>query len=70
MPFTLCGTLDVAVLKASEQAWMDQKPEAVVLLSPACASWDQFKSFEDRGQKFVTIVESLKNKGHRRAYAT
>ena len=31
-----------------------------VLLSPACASWDQFKSFEERGNKFKEIIESLR----------
>lgn len=30
-----------------------------ILLSPACASWDQFKSFEERGDKFKQIVENL-----------
>ncbi len=32
----------------------------VVLLSPACASWDQYKCFEDRGTEFKTIVNELK----------
>lgn len=31
----------------------------VVLLSPACASWDQYKCFEDRGDEFKTLVENL-----------
>ena len=31
----------------------------VVLLSPACASWDQYKSFEDRGNEFKNVVSSL-----------
>ena len=30
-----------------------------ILLSPACASWDQFKSFEERGDKFKEIVDNL-----------
>ena len=32
----------------------------VVLLSPACASWDQYKCFEDRGTEFKEIVKSLR----------
>ena len=32
----------------------------IVLFSPACASWDQYKCFEDRGTEFKTIVNNLK----------
>ena len=32
----------------------------VILLSPACASWDQYKKFEDRGNEFKEVVNSLK----------
>ena len=32
-----------------------------ILLSPACASWDQYESFEARGKEFKEVVESLKN---------
>ena len=55
LPYSLCGKLDVAVAKAAEMAWEDKNPDSVVLLSPACASWDQFKSFEDRGNQFKEL---------------
>ncbi len=51
----MCGTLDQAVLRASE----DAQPGEVVLLSPACASWDQFASFEARGDRFRNLVLAL-----------
>ncbi|MEZ5691704.1 MAG: UDP-N-acetylmuramoyl-L-alanine--D-glutamate ligase [Rickettsiales bacterium] len=57
VPYTHCGTLDVAVMKATEMA----KSGDVVLLSPACASFDQFKSFEHRGDVFCELVEKLAN---------
>lgn len=55
VPYTMCGTLEAAVAKASRRA----EPGSVVLLSPACASWDQFKSFEHRGDAFRRLVEAL-----------
>lgn len=35
----------------------------VILLSPACASWDQYRNFEERGQRFVTALEHIKQEG-------
>lgn len=55
VPYTQCGTLDRAVAEAAARA----QPGEVVLLSPACASWDQFKSFEHRGDTFRHLVEEL-----------
>lgn len=54
--FTQCGTLENAVQAAHAQALSGE----VVLLSPACASWDQFKSFEHRGDVFRALVGGLK----------
>lgn len=59
---TLCRTLDKAVAQAHEMA-QDQRGQpgepAVVLLSPACASFDQFSSFEERGDHFTKLVQAL-----------
>lgn len=57
-PSEICNTLDVAVKAACRDA-MAAGQDAVVLLSPACASWDQFKSFEHRGETFSTLVKDL-----------
>ncbi|SFG90356.1 UDP-N-acetylmuramoyl-L-alanine--D-glutamate ligase [Methylobacterium gossipiicola] len=59
VPYTRCGTLDAATRAAAEAAALSPAPEPVVLLSPACASYDQFKSFEDRGDQFRALVKSL-----------
>lgn len=56
--YTLCETLQNAV-PAAHLAAQAQKQKATILLSPACASWDQFKSFEARGDAFIEIVEGL-----------
>jgi UDP-N-acetylmuramoylalanine--D-glutamate ligase len=50
-----CGTMERAVARARELA----RPGDVVLLSPACASFDQFKNFEDRGDTFRRLVQAL-----------
>ena len=55
MPVERSGTLDVAVKAAAA----DAQPGEVVLLSPACASFDQFKDYEARGQAFRDAVEAL-----------
>jgi UDP-N-acetylmuramoylalanine--D-glutamate ligase len=52
---SISGTLEDAV----ESAAADAKPGQVVLLSPACASFDAFKDFEERGDRFRELVEGL-----------
>ncbi|MFQ5953909.1 MAG: UDP-N-acetylmuramoyl-L-alanine--D-glutamate ligase [Kiloniellales bacterium] len=56
---TRCGELERAMEKAHRLALRQQRPRPVVLLSPACASFDQFKDFEDRGDTFRRLVEAL-----------
>lgn len=63
VPYTLCGTLAVATEKAAEMAWNEHKKDAVVLLSPACASFDQWKSFEQRGDAFRAYVRKMTDEG-------
>jgi len=59
VPATLCGTLDRAIGAAHAQAQAEKRRGAVVLLSPACASFDQFANFEARGEAFRKVVERL-----------
>jgi UDP-N-acetylmuramoylalanine--D-glutamate ligase len=59
VPYTRCGTIEVATKAAAEAAAASEAPEPVVLLSPACASYDQFKSFEERGNRFRDLVRGL-----------
>lgn len=53
-------TLDNACLSAHQEA--KSLKNAVILLSPACASFDQWKNFEERGDAFVKIFQELKQK--------
>ena len=58
VPFARCGTIDAAVRAAFEDARAGGE-DAIVLLSPACASFDQFADFEDRGEAFRVAVHDL-----------
>jgi UDP-N-acetylmuramoylalanine--D-glutamate ligase len=50
-----CRTLESAVSRAAELA----KPGEAVLLSPACASFDMFRDYKQRGEVFAAAVKSL-----------
>jgi UDP-N-acetylmuramoylalanine--D-glutamate ligase len=52
VPVISAGTLDQAVVKAAEAA----QPGEIVLLAPACSSFDQFENYEHRGQVFKELV--------------
>jgi len=63
VPHNLSGTLDVAVADAHRLAQSERGQPGgtgTVLLSPACASFDQFRNFEERGNIFTTLVDDLK----------
>ncbi len=59
VPYEISGTLAAAVAHAAHDAALDESGEAVVLLSPACASFDQFKNFEIRGEAFRQAVHAI-----------
>jgi UDP-N-acetylmuramoylalanine--D-glutamate ligase len=59
VPHVVVGTLERAVERAATDAEASDVPEPVVLLSPACASFDQYRNFEVRGDKFRELVRAL-----------
>jgi len=61
VPIERAGTMEQAVRRASEIA----RPGDTVLLSPACASFDQYANFEERGKDFSSLVLRLAAPGSR-----
>jgi UDP-N-acetylmuramoylalanine--D-glutamate ligase len=59
VPHVVAGTLERAVELAAADAEASDLGEPVVLLSPACASFDQYRNFEVRGDKFRELVRAL-----------
>jgi len=59
VPHEMSETLEVAVASAARDAEASGLTEAIVLLSPACASYDQFRNFEIRGARFRDLVQAL-----------
>jgi UDP-N-acetylmuramoylalanine--D-glutamate ligase len=59
VPFDMVGTLEAAVPAAFAAARANGAP--VVLLSPACASWDQFTGYDQRGDRFAELALALKH---------
>jgi UDP-N-acetylmuramoylalanine--D-glutamate ligase len=58
-PHEIAGTLDNAVALAARDAALSKAQQPVVLLSPACASFDQYRNFEVRGDAFRALVQAL-----------
>ena len=56
--YDMCGTLDIAIDHAAHDAAESEAQEPVVLLSPACASYDQFTNFEKRGDRFRELARA------------
>jgi len=59
VPHEIDGSLDKALAAAARDAEASASPEPVVLLSPACASFDQYRNFEVRGDAFRDLVRAL-----------
>ena len=62
LAFERCGTLDIAIAAAGRDAMRSSGKEPVVLLSPACASFNQFANFEARGDAFRAVVGAFIDK--------
>ncbi|CTQ53051.1 UDP-N-acetylmuramoylalanine--D-glutamate ligase [Roseibium album] len=69
VPFKISGTLPQAVMDAAAEAAEDEAQEIAILLSPACASFDQYPNFELRGAAFVDAVRALPGDGNNQEVA-
>ncbi|HEY3637893.1 MAG TPA: UDP-N-acetylmuramoyl-L-alanine--D-glutamate ligase [Rhizomicrobium sp.] len=67
VPFEISGTLDRAAMAAYAEAARSGVATPIVLLSPACASFDQFRDFEERGDRFRSLVSGLTGTAEREA---
>ncbi len=70
VPYTVCGDMEKAVAAAAERALTGRRSHPVVLLSPACASFDQFDDFEGRGDRFKDLVLAEKKRRHEESAGT
>jgi UDP-N-acetylmuramoylalanine--D-glutamate ligase len=59
--YLVCKTLAVAIRSAFRDAKKNNFQNSTILLSPAAASFDQFRNFEDRGNLFKQIIKKIKN---------
>ncbi|MEM7462012.1 MAG: cyanophycin synthetase, partial [Pseudomonadota bacterium] len=59
VPYEISGTVEAAVARAAQDSAADDYEGSTVLLSPACASFDQFANFERRGDAFRDAVLAL-----------
>jgi UDP-N-acetylmuramoylalanine--D-glutamate ligase len=57
--YEISGTLEQAVASSARDALASEAIDPVVLLSPACASFDQYRNFEVRGDRFRALVRAL-----------
>lgn len=57
--YAKCGNLENAFKAANEATLQDSGSEKNIILSPACASFDQWKNFEERGDFFIKLVNDL-----------
>lgn len=66
VPYSQCTDLDAATSAAFAMALSDQAEDAVILLAPACTSWDQFVNFEARGEAFIASATAIAHRNQNR----